>query len=159
MIISVGYVKDAKIVVDAISICTSIVGWMFMLCIGFNAAISVRVSNELGAGHPRAAKFSVLVVSITSLLFGVIITIALFLARSRYPPLFTNNFEVQQVVSELTPLLGTTIMLNGLQPTLSGVAIGAGWQTYVAYINVVCYYVFGIPLGLILCFILNRGVK
>ncbi|WMV36729.1 hypothetical protein MTR67_030114 [Solanum verrucosum] len=159
LIISAGYVKDAKIVVDAVSICTSIVGWTFMLCIGFNAAISVRVSNELGAGHPRTAKFSVLVVSITSLLIGTILTIALFVARSRYPPLFTKSFEVQQAVYELTPLLGTTIMLNGLQPTLSGVAIGAGWQTYVAYINIVSYYVFGIPLGLIFNFSLDMGVK
>ncbi|XP_069142786.1 protein DETOXIFICATION 30-like [Solanum lycopersicum] len=39
LIISAGYVKDAKIAVDAVSICTSIVGWTFMLCIGFNAAI------------------------------------------------------------------------------------------------------------------------
>uniref|UniRef100_M1BJ29 Multidrug resistance pump n=1 Tax=Solanum tuberosum TaxID=4113 RepID=M1BJ29_SOLTU len=120
LIITAGYVKDPKIVVDAVSICTSIVGWTFMLCIGFNAAISVRVSNELGAGHPRTAKFSVLVVSITSLLIGTILTIALFVARTRYPPLFTKSFEVQQAVYELTPLLGTTIMLNGLQPTLSG---------------------------------------
>ncbi|XP_069142785.1 protein DETOXIFICATION 30-like isoform X2 [Solanum lycopersicum] len=153
LIISAGYVKDAKIAVDAVSICTSIVGWTFMLCIGFNAAISVRVSNELGAGHPRTAKFSVLVVSITSLLIGTILTIALFVARSRYPPLFTKSFEVQQVVYELTPLLGTTIMLNGLQPTLSG------WQIYVAYINIVSYYAFGIPLGLILSFCLDMGVK
>ena len=79
------------------------------------------MSNELGAGHPRTAKFSVLVVSITSLLIGTILTIALFVARSRYPPLFTKSFEVQQAVYELTPLLGTTIMLNGLQPTLSGI--------------------------------------
>uniref|UniRef100_M1BVY9 MATE efflux family protein n=1 Tax=Solanum tuberosum TaxID=4113 RepID=M1BVY9_SOLTU len=49
LILSAGYVKDAKIVVDAVSIC-------------------VRVSNELGAGHPRAAKFSVLVVSNCQLL-------------------------------------------------------------------------------------------
>ncbi|XP_069142787.1 protein DETOXIFICATION 29-like [Solanum lycopersicum] len=159
LIISAGYVKDAKIAVDAVSICTSIVGWTFMLCIGFNAAISVRVSNELGAGHPRTAKFSVLVVSITSLLIGTILTIALFVARSRYPPLFTKSFEVQQAVYELTPLLGTTIMLNGLQPTLSGVAIGAGWQIYVAYINIVSYYAFGIPLGLIFSFCLDMGVK
>ena len=32
----------------------------------------------------------------------------------------------------------------------TGVAIGAGWQGIVAYVNIACYYVFGIPLGLIL---------
>jgi MATE family multidrug resistance protein len=39
-----------------------------MLFIGRNVAISVRVSNELGAGHPRATKFSVKIMVATSVL-------------------------------------------------------------------------------------------
>jgi Na+-driven multidrug efflux pump len=40
-----------------------------------------------------------------------------------------------------------------------GVAIGAGWQAVVAYVNIACYYIFGIPLGLILGFKVKLGVK
>ena len=40
----------------------------------------------------------------------------------------------------------------------AGVAIGAGWQTVVAYVNIACYYLFGVPLGLILGFKLDLGV-
>ena len=40
----------------------------------------------------------------------------------------------------------------------TGVAIGAGWQGIVAYVNIACYYVFGIPLGLILGYKLDWGV-
>ena len=40
----------------------------------------------------------------------------------------------------------------------AGVAIGAGWQTVVAYVNIGCYYLFGVPLGLVLGFKLNLGV-
>lgn len=158
LILAAGYVKDAEIAVDATSICTNIIGWTFMLCIGFNAAISVRVSNELGAGHPRRAKFSVLVVSITSLAIGALLTLVLILTRSQYPLLFTNNAKVQRMVYELTPVLGLTLFINTLQPTLSGVAIGAGWQEHVAYVNIVCYYFIGIPLGLFLTFFVNWGM-
>lgn len=40
-----------------------------------------------------------------------------------------------------------------------GVAVGCGWQALVAYINVGCYYVVGIPLGLLLGFYFSMGAK
>lgn len=42
---------------------------------------------------------------------------------------------------------------------MSGVAIGIGWQEAVAYVNIGCYYLFGIPLGIILGYKLKWGVK
>ena len=41
----------------------------------------------------------------------------------------------------------------------SGVAVGCGWQSFVAYVNVGCYYVVGVPLGSILAFKFNFGAK
>ncbi|WJX39708.1 Protein DETOXIFICATION 32 [Trifolium repens] len=40
-----------------------------------------------------------------------------------------------------------------------GVAIGAGWQAVVAYVNIACYYLFGIPVGQILGYKVDLGVK
>nr|GLL31900.1 protein DETOXIFICATION 29 isoform X2 [Ipomoea trifida] len=159
LILFVGYTKNAEISVDATSICLNISGWTLMVGLGFSVAISVRVSNELGAGHPRTAKFAVVVATITSLFIGIILGLTMILLRSQYPPWFSKSSAIQQLVYDLTPLLGTTIILNSLQPTLSGVAIGAGWQSYVAYANIVCYYLVGMPIGLVLCFAFNKGVK
>ncbi|KAK4842518.1 hypothetical protein QYF36_023068 [Acer negundo] len=66
--------------------------------------------------------------------------------------LFSSDSEVKALVKELTPLLPLCITINNIQPVLSGVADGAGWQGVVAYVNIACYYLFGIPLGLILGF-------
>ncbi|XP_019163878.1 PREDICTED: protein DETOXIFICATION 29 isoform X5 [Ipomoea nil] len=159
LILIAGYTKNAEISVDAASICLNISAWTIMVGIGFCAATSIRVSNELGAGHPRTAKFCVVVATTTSLFIGIILGLIPIALRSRYPPLFSKSSSVQQVVYDLTPLLGITIMLNSIQPTLSGVAIGAGWQSYVAYVNIVCYYLVGIPIGLLLGFVFNKGVK
>lgn len=41
----------------------------------------------------------------------------------------------------------------------AGVAIGAGWQALVAYVNIACYYLIGIPAGLLLGYKLNMGVQ
>nr|GMD24646.1 protein DETOXIFICATION 29-like [Ipomoea batatas] len=158
LILFAGYLKDAEVAIDAISICMNILGWTVMVALGFNAAISVRVSNELGAGHPRSAKFSVVVASITSLLVGIVLGFILILVRKQYPPLFSDSPAVQQLVSQLTPLLSCSVAINSLQPTLSGVAIGAGWQAYVAYVNIACYYIVGIPIGLVLGFLFNLSI-
>uniref|UniRef100_A0A7N2LRW5 Uncharacterized protein n=1 Tax=Quercus lobata TaxID=97700 RepID=A0A7N2LRW5_QUELO len=40
-----------------------------------------------------------------------------------------------------------------------GVAVGCGWQAFVAYVNVGCYYVVGIPLGCVLGFKFDLGAK
>lgn len=39
-----------------------------------------------------------------------------------------------------------------------GVAVGGGWQGLVAYINLGCYYIFGLPFGYLLGYIANFGV-
>jgi MATE family multidrug resistance protein len=50
------------------------------------------------------------------------------------------------------------MVLNSVQPVVTGVAIGGGWQGLVAYINLGCYYIFGLPLGFLLGYKLNYGV-
>lgn len=41
----------------------------------------------------------------------------------------------------------------------SGVAVGAGFQGVVAFINLGSYYLIGIPVGCLLGYVLNHGVK
>ncbi|ONK59132.1 uncharacterized protein A4U43_C08F3320 [Asparagus officinalis] len=159
LILFAGYLKNAEVSVDGLSICMNILGWTIMVAFGWNAATSVRISNELGAGHPRTAKFSVVVVVVTSFVVGVTLSLILIITRKQYPYLFTSSSEVQELVIALTPLLATSITVNNVQPVLSGVAIGAGWQALVAYVNIGCYYAFGVPLGLILGYTFDLGVE
>jgi Na+-driven multidrug efflux pump len=50
-------------------------------------------------------------------------------------------------------------VLNSVQPVISGVAIGGGWQALVAYINLGCYYALGLPLGFCLGCLLRLGAE
>ncbi|XP_027368170.1 protein DETOXIFICATION 33 [Abrus precatorius] len=159
LVVITGRLKNPLVPVDAISICMNINGWDAMIAIGFNAAISVRVSNELGAGDFRAARFSVLVVSITSVSIGVVAMIIVLATRDYFPYLFTSSIAVAEETTKLAVLLGVTVVLNSLQPVLSGVAVGAGWQSLVAYINIGCYYVVGLPAGIVLGFTFGFGVE
>ncbi|XP_073025256.1 protein DETOXIFICATION 33-like isoform X1 [Primulina eburnea] len=159
VILMVGWLKNPEIAVDAISICMNLEIWTLMFTLGFNAAISVRVSNELGANHPKAAKFSVIVCVVTSTVFGFIFTVAILATRNVYPLMFSDKKEVIETTSKLGYFLAATIFLNSIQPVLHGVAVGAGWQLSVALINVGCYYLFGLPFGALLGYKFKQGVK
>nr|CAB3457311.1 unnamed protein product [Digitaria exilis] len=65
---------------------------------------------------------------------------------------------VINAVDGLSVLLALTILLNGIQPVLSGVAVGSGWQALVAYVNIGSYYLIGVPFGVILAWGFHYGV-
>ncbi|RVW42029.1 Protein detoxification 34 [Vitis vinifera] len=159
IVLLTGHLQNAVIAVGSLSICMAFNGWEGMLFIGMNAALSIRVSNELGYGHPRAAKFSVYVAVSQSLLIGILCMVVVLLARDYIAFIFTSNKEMQEAVSNLAYLLGATMLLNSMQPVLSGVAVGSGWQALVAYINLGCYYIIGVPLGCLLGYLAKFGVK
>ncbi|KAE8707481.1 MATE efflux family protein [Hibiscus syriacus] len=159
LVLVAGLLKNPELALDSLSICTSISGLMFMISVGFNAAASVRVSNELGAEHPKSAAFTVAVVTLISFIIAVVEAIIVLALRDVISYAFTEGETVANAVSELCPFLAVTLILNGIQPVLSGVAVGCGWQAFVAYVNVGCYYVVGIPLGCVLGFKYNLGAK
>lgn len=41
---------------------------------------------------------------------------------------------------------------------ITGVAVGSGWQAFVAYINIGCYYLIGLPLGILMGWVFDTGV-
>ncbi|CAL0321840.1 unnamed protein product [Lupinus luteus] len=159
LVLLAGLLPHPELALDSLSICTTVSGWVFMISVGFNAAASVRVSNELGARNPRSASFSVVVVTVMSFIISVIAAIVVLALRDVISYVFTEGEEVAAAVSDLCPLLALSLVLNGIQPVLSGVAVGCGWQSFVAYVNVGCYYGVGIPLGAVLGFYFKFGAK
>ncbi|KAL7107082.1 hypothetical protein ACP275_06G031800 [Erythranthe tilingii] len=158
IIVLTGNLANAVTAVGSLAICMNVDGWETMVFIGINAAISVRVSNELGQGHPRAAKYSVYVTLFQSLLIGILCMVVVLITRDYIAIIFTESQNMRRAVAHLSGLLGITMLLNSIQPVISGVAIGGGWQALVAYINLACYYVFGLPLGYFLGYAANLGV-
>ncbi|KAH1256024.1 Protein DETOXIFICATION 21 [Glycine max] len=134
-------------------------GWEMMIAFGFMAAASVRVANELGRGSSKDAKFSIVVTVLTSFSIGFILFVLFLFLREKVAYLFTSNEDVATAVGDLSPLLAVSLLLNSIQPVLSGVAVGAGWQSIVAYVNIGCYYLIGIPVGIVLGNIIHLQVK
>ena len=81
---------------------------------------SVRVSNELGKGRPRAAMYSVYVTIAESLVLGLLFMVLIFFVKDHFAVIFTSSVAVQKYVAKLAYLLGITMVLNSVQPVISG---------------------------------------
>lgn len=80
----------------------------------------MRVSNGLGAGNPKSAAFSVVVVTSITFFISVIAALIVIALRDVISYAFTEGEVVAAAVSDLCPLLSLTLVLNGIQPVLSG---------------------------------------
>jgi MATE family multidrug resistance protein len=158
LIVLTGHLKNAEIAIDSLSICMNIIGIEVMIPLAFLAATGVRVSNELGSGDGKGAKFAVIVSVTTSCVIGLVFSALILVFRNNVSVIFTDSESIIKAVSKLSYLLSFTILLNSVQPVLSGVAIGSGWQSTVAYVNIGCYYVIGVPFGVVLGMVFNFRV-
>ncbi|KAJ0079254.1 hypothetical protein Patl1_23582 [Pistacia atlantica] len=100
-----------------------------------------------------------MVTTLTSFAIGCVLFVVFLLLKGRLAYMFIDNNEVAKAVADLSPLLAFSILLNSIQPVLSGVSVCAGWQSIVAYVNLSCYYLIGIPIGAAFGYYYHYGVK
>ena len=84
---------------------------------------SIRTSNELGAGNPKSALFSAWTATFVSFVISLAEALAVIASRDYISYIFTSEADVAKAVSDLCPFLAVTIILNGIQPVLSGIYI------------------------------------
>ncbi|KAA3476024.1 protein DETOXIFICATION 16-like [Gossypium australe] len=132
---------------------------VWMIPFGLSGAVSTRVSNELGAGNPEAARLAVNVVIAMAIFEALLVGSILMLIRNILGYAYSNEVEVVKYVAALLPLVAISNLLDSLQCILSGNARGCGWQKIGAYINLGSYYIVGIPCAVLLAFVLNVGGK
>ncbi|KAJ0552340.1 putative multi antimicrobial extrusion protein [Helianthus annuus] len=81
-----------------------------------------------------------------------IVSMIVFFNRHIFGYIFTNEKEVVDYVTKITPLLCVNIIMDSLQGNFSGIARGVGWQHLGAYVNLAAFYFVGIPVGAFLGF-------
>ncbi|KQJ82176.1 hypothetical protein BRADI_5g07160v3 [Brachypodium distachyon] len=115
-----GLLPNPKLEASVLSICLNTGSLVFMIPFGLGAAISTRVSNELGAGRPEAARLATRVIMVLSLLTGVSIGFVLILVRKLWGYAYSNEEEVVEYIARMMPVLAVSIVFDDLQCVLSG---------------------------------------
>ncbi|SPO22237.1 uncharacterized protein UTRI_02247_B [Ustilago trichophora] len=131
----------------------------YQLPFGASVATAVRVGNLLGANRPDEAKISSRVALILSLAMGGLNSALFLIFRKQWGWLFSSDIEVIKLVEYILPLLAFFQVADGICGIAGGVLRGTGRQAAGAGINMVSYYIIGIPIGLILTFTrINLGL-
>ncbi|KAK4490547.1 hypothetical protein RD792_001229 [Penstemon davidsonii] len=123
----------------------------------FGAAASTRISNELGAGKPRAARAAFFAVLVLSVAECIIASAVVFGCRHILGYAFSDEMEVVDYVNKIAPFLCLGVLMDGFEGVLCGIARGSGWQHIGVYVNLVAYYLIGIPVSLLLGFVFHWG--
>lgn len=100
--------------------------YIFLLC---SIASSVRVSNELGRGSAKSAKFAIKVATLNSSILGCFFLVLFLIIGKRISYLFTDSEEVAKYVSDMRALLVLSVVPCILQPILSGQWCAISTQT------------------------------
>ncbi|KAI3997131.1 hypothetical protein MKX01_008975 [Papaver californicum] len=152
-----GLLPNPKLETSVLSICLNTCALLWMIPTGLVGL--TRVSNELGAGHPRAARLAVQVVFVLAVTEGILIGTIMILVRHILGKAFSNEKEVVDYVAFMMPILAVSNFFDGIQSALSGAVRGCGWQDIGAFVNLGSYYLVGIPSAVLLAFALHVGGK
>ncbi|CAI0547570.1 unnamed protein product [Linum tenue] len=135
LILLSGLLSNPKLETSVLSICLSISTLHFTVPYGLGAAVSTRVSNELGGGRPQLARTAVVVATFLAFTESVIVIAVLFFCRRFVGYAFSRDAHIVRV------------------------ARGCGWQHVGAYINLGSFYLVGLPLGCVLGFVAHLKGK
>ncbi|KAJ0536554.1 putative multi antimicrobial extrusion protein [Helianthus annuus] len=152
-----GLLPNPKLETSMMSVSLTTSSVIFRIPYGFGSAVSTRVSNELGAGKPRAARLAARVMMFLAVTEGVLVSLFLISVRHIWGYLFTNEEEVVSYMSKVMPVLALSNFMDGIQGVLSGTARGCGWQKIGAAVNLGAYYIIGLPCSAILTFVFHYG--
>jgi MATE family multidrug resistance protein len=124
----------------------------FMMAVGVTQAVTVLVGQAVGAGNAerarRLAGAGILIVgSVMALSGAVFLSIPGLLAR-----IYTPDPEVWGLAATLVPVAGVFQIFDGLQAVGSGVLRGVGDTFTPMIVNLVGFWLIGLPISLYLAF-------
>lgn len=159
LILISGVLPNSKLETSVISMCVTSSSLHYNLATAIGAAASTNVANELGAGNLVAAKASAFVAIMIAAVESSSVSFALFMSSNVWGYAYSNVPEVIHYAAEITPVLCISIVMDSLSASLTGVVRGSGKQKIGAYVNIAAFYIIGVPVGLLFCFILDFKVK
>ncbi|KAF3452820.1 hypothetical protein FNV43_RR03253 [Rhamnella rubrinervis] len=159
MVLLSGLLPNPKLETSVLSISLNTCSMVFMIPLGLSGAVSIRVSNELGAGRPQIARLAVCVATFMVVTEGITAAAVMTLGHRVWGYCYSREERVVKYVGEMLLLISVSHFFDGIQSVLSGTIRGCGRQKIGAYINLAAYYLIGAPISILLAFLYHIGGK
>ena len=130
----------------------------YMVPLGIGAAAAVSVGHAIGAGDPAKARRAGWMALALGTGFMTCAGIAFLLAPGPLIKLYTHDPGVLALGPSLLWNAAAFQIFDGVQTVCTGALRGLGETRVPMIANLVGYWVLGLPLGFILCFVMKWGV-
>jgi MATE family multidrug resistance protein len=130
----------------------------FMVPLGISSGAAVAVGQAIGRGEPNVARRSGFIAMALGVVFMSCAALAFLLIPSPILRIYTTDPKVISVAVRLLALAALFQLFDGIQTVATGALRGLGSTRIPMLVNFVCYWLFGLPLGYWLCFVLLWGI-
>jgi MATE family multidrug resistance protein len=154
--LSAGWLNPIALATHQIAINYASVSYMVPL--GISAAAAVSVGHAVGAGDPAKARRAGWLALGLATAFMVLAGLAFFIAPKPLIELYTHDPQVLAVGPSLLWIAAAFQIFDGVQTVCTGALRGLGETRAPMFANLIGYWLLGLPLGLILCFVLKWGI-
>lgn len=139
-----------QIAINFASIC-------FMIPLGLSIAISARVGNSMGRGKLQEARFRGYVGVGISTVFMICTATILFLFPRAITSIYTGDPDVTSIAVQLLYMAAIFQISDGLQVSGYGALRGLKDTKVPMVVNLIAYWIIGIPTAYLLGFTYNYG--
>lgn len=131
----------------------------FMVPLGIGSAAAVLVGNAVGRSDPNGARRSARTALICSTVFMSMTALVFLLVPDVLARLYTGDTVVLAVAMSLIPIAGVFQVFDGLQAVGAGVLRGLGDTRAPMVINILGFWLFGMPVSIYLGFTAGLGPR
>jgi multidrug resistance protein, MATE family len=149
----------APVALAAHQIALSCASISYMVPLGISSAAAVAVGQAVGRGEPAVARRSGFIALGLALGFMGCSALAFWFIPRPILRIYTNDADVLGSAVGLLAIAAFFQLFDGVQTVATGALRGIGETRVPMLVNLGGYWVFGLPVGYLLCFHAGRGVQ
>ncbi|KAF4041000.1 MatE [Phytophthora infestans] len=155
----IGWLPDSVVAISVHSVLVNVSTFAYNFFLGISVAANVLVGTYLGRNKPHHAKMASTLGMMLSITLSAALVVIIIATRYYIPEIFINDAVSIELAGHAMLFLMPYQMCDAVNAVMQGVLRGTGRLSLGAYINLVAYFVLGLPIGAYLAFGMDMGVE